>query len=66
VPVPVSFDTRWKATNGFVGDFMHIRATFEWSVEEPAQHFRFVSDAVETSATVGGTLGRERNGKFFS
>jgi hypothetical protein len=76
VPVTVTFDTRWQATkpltqvrdatNRFVGELMHSQATIVWSVEEPTQHFRFVSDGAERSTTVGGVLGRERNGKFFA
>jgi hypothetical protein len=76
VPVTVTFDVRWQATkplaqvrdavNRFVGEFMHSQATIAWSVEEPAQHFRFQSDPASTSTTVGGVLGRERNGKFFA
>jgi hypothetical protein len=76
VPVTVSFDTRWRATkplaqvrdatNHFVGEFMHSQATIEWSVQEPAKNFSFVSNPASTSTTVGGAIGRERNGKFFS
>ena len=45
---------------------MESQATIAWSAEEPAQHFRFVSDGAETTTTVGGVMGRERNGKFFT
>ena len=74
VPATVSFDTRWKATkplaqvrdatNGFVGDFMNSQATIVWSMNEA--NFSFVSDGAETSKTVSGVIGQERNGKFFS
>ena len=65
---------RWQATkrliplrdaaNGYGGDFMDSQATMVWSVEEPAQHFRFVTDGADTK-TVGGVIGHERNGSYF-
>ncbi len=78
-PIPTTqasatFDVRWQASkrviplrdavNGYGGDFMDSTATMSWSVEQPAQHFRFVTDGAETT-TVGGVIGRERNGVYF-
>jgi hypothetical protein len=82
-PIPVihgstvSFDTRWQATgpvvhlrdttNRFVGDFKQSLATIAWSAEEPATHFRFVSDEASTTTNPQpAAIGIERNGKFFS
>lgn len=78
-PIPTAqasatFDVRWQATkrliplrdagNGFAGDFMDSQATMAWSVEQPSQHFRFATDGAGTN-TVGGVIGRERNGSYF-
>jgi hypothetical protein len=69
-----TFDVRWQASkrpiplrdaaNGYGGDFMDSQATITWSVEQGAQHFRFATDGAGT-ATVGGVIGRERNGSYF-
>lgn len=69
-----TFDVRWRATGratplrdeiaGYTGLFMDSQATMTWSVDQPAQHFRFATDAAPTT-TVGGVLGRERNGSYF-
>src|SRR5437764_969054 len=67
-PASVSFDVRWQATKpmtpirdgaqGYTGEFMDSQATMTWSAEQPAQHFRFATDAAATM-TVGGVLGHE-------
>jgi hypothetical protein len=73
----VSFDTRWQATKpvihlrdvdkGFVGEFLESKATIAWSARSPATHFRFVSDAPETTTNPQpAAIGHERNGKFFA
>jgi hypothetical protein len=74
VAATVSFDTLWRgvgqltsvsdASKGFQGAFMDSQATIQWSAEQPAQHFRFVSDAKGTTHTIGGAIGREQNGVF--
>ena len=78
-PIPTSqasatFDVRWQARTpaiplsdpvaGYAGDFRDSQATISWSVEQPSQHFRFVTDNAATK-TVGGVMGRERNGTYF-
>ncbi len=73
-PASATFDVRWQASkrviplrdsvNGYAGEFMESEATIAWSVEQPAQRFRFATDGAGTE-TVGGVIGRERNGAYF-
>jgi len=80
-PIPtidstVSFDVRWQgkgeltrlsdAANGFNGKFIDSNATIAWSANQPSTHFQFVSAAADTSTTVSGVIGFERNGRFFN
>jgi hypothetical protein len=74
VPATVTFDAQWRAVGplthisdpakGFQGEFMESQATIQWSADEPALDFRFVSDASAPTDTIGGAIGRERNGVF--
>jgi len=76
IPSEVSFDVRWRgkaapvhirdATNHFVGDFIDSLATIAWSARQPSTHFAFTSAPANTSKTISGVIGRERNGSFFS
>ena len=77
VPATATFDTRWQATGPvanlrdedkrFVGTFKKSRATITWSMDEPAAHFRFVSDGADTTTNPQpAVIGLERNGKFFT
>ena len=52
--------------NGFVGRYLNSSATISWSALQPSTNLAFMSDARETSTTVSGVIGRERNGLFFS
>jgi hypothetical protein len=73
-PASATFDVRWQASkqviplrdaaSGYAGEFMDSQATMSWSVEQPAQHFQFATDDAGTN-TVGGVIGRERNGVYF-
>jgi hypothetical protein len=75
VSATVSFDTHWRAVGpltrisdpakGFQGEFMEGQATIQWSAEEPALDFQFVTDASAPTRTIGAALGREQNGVFF-
>jgi hypothetical protein len=81
VPGTVSWRMRWTGsgpaqtltdpTFHFTGTFIPCTAHVDWSVEEPAKHFRYVSSpdgqATVTSATGSpAVIGFERNGVFFS
>lgn len=75
VSATVSFDTHWRGVGPlthisdpakeFQGEFMDSQATIQWSAEEPALHFRFVTDASAPTHTIGAAIGREQNGVFF-
>lgn len=74
VPATVSFSMRWvgasppiEFTNiaqGFTGTFTLSTVTIEWSAKTAG--FQFVSDPAETTVTVAGIMGEERNGVFFA
>jgi hypothetical protein len=78
IPSFVSFDMRWKAkpdakltrltdtTNHFRGRFLDSNATITWSAKQPSTGFTFKSAPANTSKTISGVIGHERNGKFFS
>lgn len=81
VPGTVSWEMRWTgsgpartitdSTFRFTGTFIPCTAHVDWSVEEPAKHFRYVSDpAGQTMVTSASgspaVIGFERNGVFFS
>lgn len=76
IPSVVSFDVRWRGkaapvqirdtTNHFIGQFIDSTATIVWSAVQKSTHFTFTSDKAETTTTVSGVIGRERNGIFFS
>ena len=76
MPSTVSFEVRWRGkaapmpirdtTNHFVGQYIDSNATIVWSAEQRSTHFAFTSDGAETTTTVSGVIGRERNGVFFS
>ncbi|HET7034243.1 MAG TPA: hypothetical protein VFI42_01030 [Thermomicrobiaceae bacterium] len=76
VPATVSFQVYWHAFGfkrqlrdadvGFSGTFRRSRAWIAWSADEPENHFRFKSDGLFTSKTVGSAvIGQEQNGVFF-
>ena len=72
VPGRVTFEVRWSATgppvsmrndaHGFVGEFRESGTTLAWSGK--AATSSFVSDPAESSKSVYGFIGRERNGVF--
>ena len=74
-PASVSFDTHWQAVGpltrisdpgkGFQGEFRDSEATIQWSAEEPALDFSFVTDPSSPTRTIGAAIGREQNGVFF-
>jgi hypothetical protein len=75
-PGHVSFDVRWRGdpagrqrirdkTFGFVGEFVPCRATIEFSVSDDRRDVVYTSVA-RRQKTVGGGIGHERNGRFFS
>ncbi len=74
VAATVSFSMRWVGTSspieftnaaqGFTGTFTLSTVTIEWSARTTG--FQFVSDPADTSVTVAGIMGEERNGVFFA
>lgn len=76
IPSSVSFDVRWRGkgapvhirdtTNHFVGEYIDSTATIVWSAEQRSTHFAFRSDDADTTTTISGVIGRERNGVFFT
>ncbi len=73
-PGVVSFEVNWTATgpleavrhedHGFTGEFREARATVSWSGSTANSSFE--SHPEETSNSIFGFIGRERNGVFFS
>ena len=72
-----SFDMRWKGNTGavsttdpgpnqFTFDGISTHATMAWSCSVPSQHFKFRSDAADTSHETFAELVNERNGSFFA
>ena len=72
-----TFDMRWMGNAGatsatdsgpdmftFTGIFTH--ATMAWSCSVPGKHFKFRSDAANTSHETFAALVNERNGSFFA
>jgi hypothetical protein len=72
-----TFDMRWTGNKGptsatdsgpnqftFAGIFTH--ATMAWSCSVPGKHFKFRSDAANTSHETFAALVNERNGSFFA
>jgi hypothetical protein len=74
VPATVSFDVQWfgeisRATvvneaQNFRGDFIKTGSTIKWSSMQNG--FFFDSEEPDPSHNLGATIGRERNGVFFS
>jgi hypothetical protein len=74
VPAAVSFDVQWfgeisRATvvneaQNFRGDFIKTGSTIKWSSVQNG--FFFDSEEPDPSRNLGATIGRERNGVFFS
>lgn len=74
VPGRVSFEVQWSATgpatpvhngaHGFAGEFRDSRATIAWSGSTDTSSFE--SAPADTSNSLYGFIGRERNGVFFS
>ena len=74
VPASVSFDVQWsgeisRATvvnegQNFRGDFIKTGSTIKWSSIQNG--FSFESEDPNPARNVGATIGRERNGVFFS
>jgi hypothetical protein len=73
VPGRATFEVRWSATgppismrndaHGFVGEFRESGTTLAWSANTDTS--KFVSDPAETSKSIYGFIGRERNGVFL-
>jgi hypothetical protein len=73
VPGTVSFNMRWtgvgspfqftNTTDRFRGRFQFATVTIGWSAHTAG--FSFVSDPADTTVTVAGIIGEERNGVFF-
>src|SRR4029077_16622588 len=72
-----SFDMRWmgnkgatsatdKGPNQFTFDGIMTHATMAWSASVPSKHFKFKSDAANTSHETFAQLVNERNGSFFA
>ena len=71
--VTVSFDVQWApgvkhfkvrdAGTGMAGEFIMNTATMVWSAESNGVAFQ--SGPANTSASVSGQVGHERNGVFF-
>jgi hypothetical protein len=74
VPATVSFDVQWsgeisRATivneaQNFRGDFIKTGSTIKWSSAQSG--FSFESEEPNPARNIGATIGRERNGVFFS
>ena len=74
VPAAVSFDVQWvgeisRATivneaQNFRGEFIKTGSTIKWSSVQNG--FVFESEEPNPARNVGATIGRERNGIFFS
>lgn len=74
VPATVSFSMRWVGTSppieftntaqAFTGTYTISTVTIEWSAK--TAEFEFVSDPADTSVSVAGITGEERNGVFFT
>ncbi len=73
-PATVSFSMRWvgasppveftNVAQGFTGTFTVSTVTIDWSANTTG--FQFVSDPADTTVTVAGIMGEERNGVFFA
>jgi len=75
----VSFKVNWTANgkptqmpntatptdSGFAGLFINSKAQLWWSADEPAGNFKFESDPADTSKSISGVIGKERNGRFY-
>ena len=72
-----SFDMRWSGNKGptsatdsgpnqFTFDGIMTHATMAWSASVPGKHFKFRSDAANTSHETFAALVNERNGSFFA
>lgn len=72
-PASVSFEIHWAPgmsrfkvrdeTFGIAGQFVRNTATMAWAASSAGQSY--VSDPENTSASVSGQIGHERNGVFF-
>ena len=72
-PATVSFTAHWGGTgknvklrdpvNGFAGDFVQNTASIVWSASSAGLLYK--SGPEETSVSVFGEVGHERNGVFF-
>jgi hypothetical protein len=72
-----SFDMRWMGNKGrasvtdsgpnqFTVEGILTHATMAWSATVPGKHFKFRSDAANTSSANFAELVNERNGSFFA
>ena len=74
VPGHVTFDVRWMrsgvvqkindATFGFAGQFIPSSATIRFAVSDDGSGVVYTSDDAG-QVTIGGGVGKERNGVFF-
>ncbi len=74
VPATVSFEVQWggeieRATvvneaQNFRGDFIKTGSIMRWSSDQSG--FFFDSEEPNPARNIGATIGRERNGVFFS
>ena len=72
-PATVSFEVHWAPgmsrfkvrdeTFGVAGQFIRNTATMAWAASSAGQSY--ASDPENTSASVSGQVGHERNGVFF-
>ncbi len=73
VPGRVTLEVRWSATgppismrnyaHGFAGEFRESRTSLAWTGSTDTS--KFVSYPAETSKSIYGFIGRERNGVFL-
>jgi hypothetical protein len=74
VPATVSFDVQWSGeiaretvvneAQNFRGDFIKTGSTIKWLASQ--RGFFFESEDPNPARSIGATIGRERNGVFFS
>ena len=74
VPATVSFDVQWSGeisretvvneAQNFKGEFIKTGSTIKWSSIQDG--FSFESEEPNPARSNGATIGRERNGVFFS
>ncbi|HKS96771.1 MAG TPA: hypothetical protein VJV74_11670 [Terriglobia bacterium] len=72
-PATVSFQVHWSPglkrtkvrdqATGMAGEFVLTTATMAWSVSSAGQ--AYLSDPENTSSSISGQIGHERNGVFF-